>query len=48
MKIKCSKCKHEWDTKSKYVFVSCPSCMQKVRVKKQQQEVKEESYKDMF
>jgi len=25
MKIKCPKCKYEWDTKSKLVFVSCPS-----------------------
>lgn len=32
--ITCPKCKHEWFTISKKVFVSCPSCLSKVRIKK--------------
>ncbi len=31
MKIKCPKCKYEWDTKSKLDFVTCPSCRLKVK-----------------
>jgi predicted nucleic acid-binding Zn-ribbon protein len=31
MKIKCSKCKHEWETKSKLILVTCPSCGLKVK-----------------
>ena len=31
-KIKCPKCDHEWETKSKLKFVTCPSCQLKVRV----------------
>ena len=31
-KIKCTKCGHEWETKSKMMYVSCPSCLQKVKV----------------
>jgi len=31
MKIKCDKCEYEWETKSKHLFVSCPSCLQKVK-----------------
>ena len=26
MKVKCKKCEYEWDTKSKLIMVSCPSC----------------------
>jgi len=33
MKAKCPKCRYEWETESKMVFVSCPSCLQKVRIK---------------
>jgi len=33
MKVKCDKCGYEWDTKSKHVYVSCPSCLQKVRIR---------------
>lgn len=29
--IKCKKCKYEWETKSKLAFVSCPSCLSKVK-----------------
>ena len=32
MKVKC-KCGYEWSTKSKLKFVSCPSCLQKVRIR---------------
>jgi len=31
MKIKCEKCGYEWDTKSTHIFVSCPSCLKKVK-----------------
>ena len=31
MKIKCKHCGYVWQTKSKLKFVSCPSCMQKVK-----------------
>ena len=30
MKVKCSKCKYEWETKSKLKMVTCPSCTYKV------------------
>jgi predicted nucleic acid-binding Zn-ribbon protein len=42
-KIKCPKCGHEWETKSKLVLVTCPSCQLKVRIKKEE---KEEGVKD--
>jgi len=32
-KLKCNKCKHEWETKSTLVLVTCPSCQLKVRIK---------------
>ena len=32
MKIKC-KCGYEWETKSKLNYVSCPSCLKKVKIK---------------
>ena len=32
-KIKCDKCGHEWETKSELIFVTCPSCYGKVRMK---------------
>ena len=35
MEIICPKCNYKWDTKSNHVFVSCPSCMGKVRIKKE-------------
>lgn len=25
-KIKCSKCNYEWETESKMIWVTCPSC----------------------
>jgi DNA-directed RNA polymerase subunit RPC12/RpoP len=33
MKVKCKKCKYEWETKSKMWQVSCPCCGAKVKVK---------------
>jgi len=33
MKVKCPNCKYEWETKSKLIFVTCPSCQLKVKVK---------------
>lgn len=30
--VKCLKCGHEWQTKSKLHFVTCNGCMNKVRV----------------
>ena len=29
--IKCNNCGYEWVTKSKAVYVSCPSCLKKVK-----------------
>ena len=39
IKAKCLKCEHEWETKSKLVLVTCPSCQLKVRLKKWNQKV---------
>ena len=33
MKAKCKKCGYEWETKSLMIFVSCPSCNNKVKIK---------------
>ena len=33
MKAKCETCGYEWDTKSKHFFVSCPSCLSKVKIR---------------
>ncbi len=33
MKVKCSKCGYEWNTKSKAMFVCCPSCINKTRIR---------------
>jgi len=32
MKIICPKCRYEWITKSSHIYVSCPSCLQKVNL----------------
>ncbi len=36
MKAKCknSDCEYEWNCKSKMIFVSCPSCGSKVKIRK--------------
>jgi len=36
-KIQCTKCNYEWQTTSNHLYVSCPSCLTKVK-----QEVKED------
>ena len=33
MKAKCNKCDYEWDTQSRLMMVSCPSCGQKVKIR---------------
>lgn len=33
-KVKCQKCGKEWITKSRNIYVSCPSCLTKVKVNK--------------
>jgi DNA-directed RNA polymerase subunit RPC12/RpoP len=33
LKIKCLKCGHEWNTKSKYNNVTCPNCQRKVQIR---------------
>jgi len=38
MKIKCLKCKYEWETKSKLGMVTCPSCLLKVKINKLEKE----------
>lgn len=30
---KCKKCGYKWETKSLMIFVSCPSCNNKVKIK---------------
>ena len=31
--VKCNRCEYEWETKSTHVFVSCPSCYKKVKIR---------------
>ncbi len=31
MKIRCDKCKYEWETNSKLIWITCPSCRLKVK-----------------
>ena len=33
LKVKCSKCKYEWETKSLMILVSCPSCGSKNKIR---------------
>ena len=33
IKVKCEKCEYEWETKSKMIKVSCPSCGNKVKIR---------------
>ena len=32
-KSKCLKCGYAWETKSDHVYVTCPSCLGKVKIK---------------
>jgi len=34
MKTDCQHCGYEWETKSTMLYVSCPSCLKKTKVKK--------------
>ena len=35
MKVKCHKCKHEWDYKGKSdYYITCPQCYRKINVEK--------------
>lgn len=38
MKVKCDKCGYEWVTGSDHVFVSCPSCLGKVKLREIEEE----------
>jgi len=29
--MKCPKCNHKWETKSKLLYVTCPSCQRKTK-----------------
>ena len=42
-KVKCKKCGYEWNTASKHVYVSCPSCMQKVKIRDIEKEAEEDA-----
>ncbi len=33
-KITCDSCNYIWDSKSDLIYVTCPSCMHKVKTKK--------------
>jgi len=39
-KVKCPKCNHEWETKSKLKMVTCPSCQLKVKIEKKSKKEK--------
>ena len=43
MKIKCPnpECNHEWETKSKLIFVTCPSCQKKFKKDKEAKSLSE-------
>lgn len=34
MKVKCPKCKYEWETKSKLIYITCVSCQRKFEKEK--------------
>ena len=42
IKIKCTNCEYEWQTNSKMIFVTCPCCMKKVKVRKTDIQIKNE------
>ncbi len=35
-KVECEFCGYEWKTKSDHVFVTCPSCLKKTKVEKEE------------
>ncbi len=43
MKAKCQKCNYKWNSNSKLILVSCPSCGNKVKIRdvRDTKEVKE-------
>ena len=44
---KCNRCGHEWQTKSTHVFVSCPSCYKKVKIREFKEVVGEALSKEL-
>jgi len=46
MKVKCPKCKHEWETKSQLKMVTCPSCQLKVRIKEEDKQNQQKPIKN--
>ena len=38
-RVKCDKCDHEWETKSKLKMVTCPSCQLKVKIKNKKEKL---------
>jgi len=32
MRVHCKHCNYEWDTKVTKVFVTCPSCLRKIKL----------------
>jgi len=36
LKINCSHCNYNWDTKSEKLLVTCPSCLRKTEVRKRE------------
>ena len=40
--VKCNLCGHEWETKSDYIFVTCPNCQRKTRAREDPKEYEEE------
>jgi DNA-directed RNA polymerase subunit RPC12/RpoP len=33
MKVKCPNCKYEWNTKTKLISITCPSCQLKFKIR---------------
>lgn len=36
-KVTCDNCGYSWETESKLIYVSCPSCLKKVKIKKEEE-----------
>jgi len=41
-KVKCNFCGYEWVSYSDHIYVSCPSCLKKVKIKELEKEVKKD------